>query len=206
MNCQLGCEHTGSDNASDKRQNCRLLCRVKLSFRKINGNRRKCTHRTRATSDKIFQATKFGIFIISCVRCCDKRQFCRLLCRVKLSFRKINGNRRKCTHRTRATSDKIFQATKFFKRQATKFGIFMISCVRCCDKRQFCRLLCRVKLSFCKINGNRRKCTHRTRATSDKIFQATSDKIWNFYDFMRALLRQATILSLALSLPVRSHP
>ena len=43
------------------------------------------THRTRVTSDKIFQATKFQIFIISCVRCCDKRQFfcwerCRSLC------------------------------------------------------------------------------------------------------------------------------
>ena len=64
------------------------------------------------------------------------------------------------------------------------------------DKRQNCRLLCRVKLSFRKINGDRRKCTHRTRATSDKIFQVTSDKILNFYNFMRALLRQATILSL----------
>ena len=30
----------------------------------------------------------------------------------KLSFRKINGNHRKCTHRTCATSDKIFQATR----------------------------------------------------------------------------------------------
>ena len=64
------------------------------------------------------------------------------------------------------------------------------------DKRQNCRLSCRVKLSLRKINGNRRKCTHRTRATSDKIFQTTSDKILNFYNFMRALLRQATILSL----------
>ena len=64
------------------------------------------------------------------------------------------------------------------------------------DKRQNCHLSCRVKLSFRKINGNRRKCTHRTRATSDKIFQATTDKILYFYNFMRALLRQATILSL----------
>ena len=31
--------------------------------------------------------------------------------------------------------------------------------------------------------------------TSDKIFQATSDKILIFYNFMRAFLRQATILS-----------
>ena len=38
----LGCERTGSDNA------CVRACRVKLSFRKINGNRRKCAHRTRA--------------------------------------------------------------------------------------------------------------------------------------------------------------
>ena len=30
----------------------------------------------------------------------------------------------------------------------------------------------------------------------DKIFQATSDKILHFYNFMRALLRQETILSL----------
>ena len=45
----LGCERTGSD----KRQNCCLSCRVKLFFRIINGNHRKCTHRTRATSDKI---------------------------------------------------------------------------------------------------------------------------------------------------------
>ena len=79
-------------NGSNKRQNCRLSCRVKLSFRKINGNRRKCTHRTRATSDKIFQATKFEIFIISFL----KRQFCRSLCvhtlsgapcRVKASYK-----------------------------------------------------------------------------------------------------------------------
>ena len=38
--------------------------------------------------------------------------------------------------------------------------------------------------------------TGRVRATSDKIFQATSDKILIFYNFMRALLRQTTILSL----------
>ena len=33
---------------------CVRACRVKLSFRKIDGNRRKCAHRTRvrATSDK----------------------------------------------------------------------------------------------------------------------------------------------------------
>ena len=79
----------------------------------------------------------------------------------------------------------------------------LLGCVRtrsdnASDKRQNCRFSCRVKLSFRKINGNRRKCAHRTCATSDKIL--------NFYNFMRALLRQATVLSLALSLPVRSHP
>ena len=59
------------------------------------------------------------------------------------------------------------------------------------DKRQNWRLSCHVKLSFRKINGNRRKCAHMTRATSDKLFQATNDKILNFYNFMHALLRQA---------------
>ena len=54
---------------------------------------------------------------------------------------------------------------------------------------------CRVKLSFRKINGNHRKCAHRTRATSDNF---SSDKILNFYNFMRALLQQATILLLVL--------
>ena len=78
-------------------------------------------------------------------------------------------------------------------------------------QRQNCRLSCRVKLSFRKINGNRRKCTHRTRATSDKIFQATSDKILNFYTYVISCVhccgkRQFCRLSLALSLPVRSHP
>ena len=45
------------------------------------------------------------------------------------------------------------------------------------------------KLSFRKINGYRRKCTHRTRATKAcaHYFQAISDKIWNFYNFTRAL-------------------
>ena len=37
-----GCERKGSDNARVR------ACRVKLSFSKINGNRRKCAHRTRA--------------------------------------------------------------------------------------------------------------------------------------------------------------
>ena len=41
------------------------------------------------------------------------------------------------------------------------------------------------------VDGNRRKCTHRTRATSDKIL--------NFYNLMLALLRQATKLSLVVS-------
>ena len=50
----LGCGRIGSDNA------CVRACRVKLSFRKINGNRRKCAHRRRAR---------------------DKRQFCRSRCR-----------------------------------------------------------------------------------------------------------------------------
>ena len=178
----LGCERTGSDNAGDNRQNCRLSCRVKLSFRKINGNHRKCTHRTRATSDKIFQATSDKILNFYNFMRALLRQNCRLSCRVKLSFRKINGNHRKCTHRTRATSDKIFQATS---DKILNFYNFMRALLR-----QNCRLSCRVKLSFRKINGNHRKCTHRTRATSDKIFQATSDKILNFYNFMRALLRQ----------------
>ena len=70
------------------------------------------------------------------------------------------------------------------------------------DKRQNCRLSCRVKLSFRKINGNRRKWTHRTCATIDNNFQATSDKILNFYNFMRALLRQATIFVACRSLCV----
>ena len=52
------------------------------------------------------------------------------------------------------------------------------ACVRACDK-----------LSFRKINGNRRKCTHWTLACA-RCFQATSDKILNFYDFTLALLRQ----------------
>ena len=64
------------------------------------------------------------------------------------------------------------------------------------DKIVACRVAS--KLSFRKINGNRRKCAHRTRATSGKIL--------NFYNFMRALLRQATILSLVarvVACPVR---
>ena len=82
----LGCERTGSDNASDKRQNCRLSCCVKLSFHKINGNRRMCTHRTRATKFFQRQATKFKIFIISCVRCCNNFVACRSLCVHTLSM------------------------------------------------------------------------------------------------------------------------
>ena len=50
----IGCERTGSDNA------CVRPCRVKLSFRKFNGNCRKCAHRTRACDKRQKQqATKF---------------------------------------------------------------------------------------------------------------------------------------------------
>ena len=52
-----------------------------------------------------------------------------------------------------------------------------------------CVRVCRVKLSFRKINGNRRKCVHRTRACDkrQKRQLPTSDKILNFYNFTRAL-------------------
>ena len=78
-----GCERTGSD----KRQNCRLSCRVKLSFCKINGNRRKCTTGSVRQATKFYKRQNFKIFIISCVHCCDKRQFCRLSLALSLPVR-----------------------------------------------------------------------------------------------------------------------
>ena len=85
------------------------------------------TERTRATSDKILNFYNFMRALL--------RQFCHLslACRVKLSFRKINGNRRKCAQRTRACD-------KRQKRQATKFLIFIISSVRCSDKLSWAML------------------------------------------------------------------
>ena len=52
------------------------------------------------------------------------------------------------------------------------------ACAQACDK-----------LPFRKMNGNCRKCSHRMRATNAcaRCFQATSDKILNFYNFTRAL-------------------
>ena len=72
----LGCERTGSD----KRQICRLSCRIKLSFRKINGNCRKCTHRTRATSDKILNFYNFMCIIATSDNFVACRSRCRSLC------------------------------------------------------------------------------------------------------------------------------
>ena len=52
----LGCVQTRSYNAC-----VRACASDKLSFRKMNGNRRKCSHRTRATKAcaRCFQATRF---------------------------------------------------------------------------------------------------------------------------------------------------